>query len=68
MLDQDINKEITKDLGSFMAEQSGYCFVEGSELDIGILTQQYSAYVKFKTYACDSVEQTKDLLHALTNQ
>jgi hypothetical protein len=68
MVEQDIQKGITKDWGAFIAEQGGYCVVEGSELEINILAQQYSPYVKFKTHASASVGQTKELLNALSTQ
>ena len=68
MVDQDFKKGVTKDWGSFIAEPRGFCVVEGSELDIGILSQQYSPYVEFETHACASVDQTKELLNALTGQ
>jgi len=68
MVEQDMKKGITKDWGSFIAESGGYCVVEGSELEIGIMAQQYAPYVEFKTHACASVDQTKKLLEALTGQ
>jgi hypothetical protein len=68
MVEQDFKKGITKDWGSFISEQRGYCVAEGSELDIGIMTQQYSPYVMFETHAVASVEQTVELLNALTSQ
>jgi hypothetical protein len=68
MVDQDIKNGTTKDWGAFIAEHSGYTVVEGSELEINILAQRYSPYVEFETHACTSVDQTKELLNALTGQ
>jgi len=68
MVRQDFEKGITKDWGAFIAEPRGFSVVEGSELEIGILAQQFSPYVTFETHACASVEQTMELLNALTGQ
>jgi hypothetical protein len=68
MVEEDIKKGITKSWGSFIAESGGYTVVEGTELDINMMVQQYSPYVEFKTHACASVEQTKKMLDALTGQ
>ena len=65
MVEQDFKKGITKDWGSFMAEQSGYCVVEGTELEIAVMAQQYAPYVQFETHAVATVEQTKELLQAM---
>ena len=68
MVDQDFKNGVTKDWGSFIAEQSGYCVVEGSELEVGIMSQRYAPFVEFETHAVASVDQTKELLNALTSQ
>ena len=68
MVEQDIKKGVTKDWGSFIAEGGGYCIVEGSELEIGVMAQQYAPYVEFKTHACATVEQTNQLLDVLTGK
>ena len=68
MVEQDIKKGVTKDWGSFIAEGGGYCIVEGSELEIGVMAQQYAPYVEFKTHACATVAQTNQLLDVLTGK
>jgi len=68
MVDEDFKKGVTKHWGAFIAEQSGYCLAEGSILDIQIMTQRYAPYVEFETHACASVEQTKELLEAMTKK
>ena len=65
MVDQDMKKGVMKDWGSFIAERGGDCIVEGSEVDVGLVAQQYVPYVEFKTHACASVGLTKNLLDAL---
>lgn len=68
MVKGDIQKGTTKDWGAFIAERSGYCLVEGTELEIGIMAQQYSPYVEFETHPCATVEQTMELLNAMSGQ
>ena len=68
MVDQDMQKGVTKDWGAFIAERSGYCVVEGTELEVSLMAQQYSPYVEFSTHACSSVEQTKEMLEAMTSK
>ena len=68
MVQQDMQKGVTKDWGAFIAERGGYCVVEGTELEVSIMAQQYSPYVEFSTHACSSVDQTNELLEAMTIQ
>jgi len=59
---------VTKDWGSFIAESSGYCVVEGTELEVGIMSQRYAPYVVFEAHAAASADQTKELPNALASQ
>ena len=68
MEDQDFKTGVTMDWGSFVAERGGYCVVEGTELEVGIISQSYAPYIEFKTHAVATVDQTKDLLNALTSR
>jgi hypothetical protein len=68
MVQQDMQKGVTKDWGAFIAERSGYCVVEGTELEVSIMAQQYAPYVEFSTHPCSSFDQTNELLDALTSQ
>lgn len=63
---QDIAKGLTKDWGNFVGEASGYCVVEGSEVEINTMVQQYAPYVRFKTHPVASVEQVEEMLKSLT--
>ena len=68
MVEEDMKKGVMKDWGSFIAERGGYCIAEGSEIDVGLLAQRYVPYVEFKTHACASVDQTRQLLETMVGQ
>ena len=63
---QDIERGLTKDWGNFVGEGSGYCVVEGSEVEINKMVQQYSPYVRFKTHPVVSVEQVDEVIKSLS--
>jgi len=62
---QDIESGLTKDWGMFVGEGSGYCVVEGSEVEIGKMTEQYGPYVRFKTHPVISKEQVDEVIQSL---
>lgn len=66
MVKQDIEGGMTKDWGNFVGEASGYNVVEGSEVDINKMVQQYSPFVRFKTHPVVSVEQVEEVIKSLT--
>jgi len=65
MVKNDMEKGITKGWGTFIGERTGYCVVEGSELEIMNLVQQYTPYVTFETHACASVDLAQEMVNAL---
>ena len=62
---QDIEKGLSKDWGNFVGEGSGYCIVEGSEVEINKMVQQYAPYVRFKTHPVVSVEQVDEVIKSM---
>ena len=62
---QDIGKGLTKDWGCFVGEGKGYCVVEGSEVDISKMVQQYSPYCEFTTHPIASVDQINEMIESL---
>jgi len=66
MVKQDRQKGLTKDWGNFVGEGSGYCVVEGSEVEINKMVQQYSPYVGFQTHPIASLEQVDEMIKSLT--
>ncbi len=65
---QDLERGIMKDWGAFVGDLSGYFVAEGSEVDIGYLTQQYVPFVFFKVYPIASLSQVDDIVGALSTQ
>ena len=63
----DLEKGIMKDWGAFVGEINGYFVAEGSEVEIGNMTQQYVPFVFFKTLPVSSVGQVEEVLKALTD-
>ena len=66
MVKQDLKKGALKDWGTFVGEISGYAVAEGTELEIGIMIQQYVPFVFFKVHPIGSVSHMDELLEALS--
>lgn len=66
MVKQDIERGLSKDWGNFVGEGSGYCIVEGSEVEINKMVQQYAPYVTFKTHPVVSFEQVEEVIKSMT--
>ncbi len=65
VVQQDIDKGLTKDWGCFVAEGNGYCVVEGSEVDIAKMVQQYSPYCEFSSHPVASLDQMNEMIQSL---
>ena len=65
MVEADQKKGIMKDWGSFVGELNGYSVVEGTEVEIGTMVQQYIPFVLFKTHPIASLGQVKDVVTAM---
>jgi hypothetical protein len=65
MVKKDIEKGVSKDWGAFIGEGGGYAIAEGSELEVSLMTQQYTPYVHFETHPIMSVSQVDDMIKAL---
>ncbi len=66
MIRQDMEKGLMKDWGIFVGELSGYGVVEGTELEVATMTQQYVPFVTFKTYQISSLDLAAEIVKALT--
>lgn len=64
MVKQDIEKGILKDWGGFVGEEKGYAIVEGTEVEIGNMVQQYVPFVRFEVHPIASVSQVEETLKA----
>jgi len=65
-IEQDIERKISKDWGCFVGEGSGYTIVEGSEVDISKMVQQYSPFCKFSTHPVASFDQMNEMIKSMT--
>ena len=66
MVKQDQAKGLMKDWGAFVGEINGYSVVEGTEVEIGNMVQQYIPFVTFKVYAIASLSQVSEVIKALS--
>jgi hypothetical protein len=66
MVKQDIKKGITKDWGAFVGELYGYAVLEGTEVEVMNMVQQYSPFVHFKVHPIASVSQAEEMIKAMT--
>jgi len=64
-VEKDLEKEISKDWGSIVGEEKGYVIVEGTEMQIALLTQQNNPSVRFKTHLIMSVREVGDMRKAM---
>lgn len=65
MVQQDIDKGLSKDWGCFVGEGNGYCVAEGDEVEVSKMIQQYSPYCKFTTHPVASVEDMNEVISSL---
>jgi len=66
MVRRDMQDGVLKDWGSFLAEGSGYCVMEGTEVEILKRCQQYTPFVAFETHPVASVSQVEEMLASLS--
>ena len=66
MIKQDMQKGVVKDWGAFTSEGQGYCIVEGSNLEIMRMTEQYVPYVFFEIKPVSSPEEVNELIKHLS--
>ena len=65
MVKKDLEKGISKDWGAFIGEGKGYAIAEGSEIEVSMMTQQYTPYVQFETHPIMSMSQVENMIKAL---
>jgi len=66
MVKQDIKKGLIKGWGVFPGEFAGYTVVEGIEVELMNLIQQYTPFVYFKVHPLGSVEQVGEMIETMT--
>lgn len=65
MVHKDLEKGICKDWGAFTGEGRGYAIIEGSEIEVALMVEQYDPYVHFQTHPIMSPRQIDDMLKAM---
>ena len=65
MVKQNVDKGFTKDWGAFTGELQGYTIVEGTELELMLLTTSYLPYVSFEVHSVATVSQVQELIDAM---
>jgi len=66
MVKKDIEKGIIKEWGSFVGEMRGFDIVEGTEVEVGKMIQQYVPFVNVEIHPIASVSHVEEVIKALS--
>ena len=66
LVKQDMESGVLKDWGAFTSEGQGYCIVEGTNVEIMKMTEQYVPYCSFETKSVSSAEEVNELIQHLS--
>ena len=66
MVRQDLEKGFVKEWGAFVGETKGFDVIEGTEVEVMNVMQQYVPYVTFKVHPVASVSQVDEMLEAMS--
>jgi hypothetical protein len=66
VMKQDMEKGVVKDWGSFTSEGQGYCIVEGTNVEIMKMTEQYVPYILFEAKPVSTTEEVNELIQHLS--
>lgn len=66
MVKQDMQKGFTKDWGATPGELNGFFIIEATEVELMMVTEQYSPYVSFQVRPVATVAQVEQLLGAMS--
>ena len=66
MVNQDIEKGITKDFGAFVGENQGYSVHEGTELEVMNTLAQYVPFCIFKVHPIASESHVNEMIKGLS--
>ena len=66
LVKKDMESGLVKDWGAFTSEGQGYCIVEGSNVEIMKMTEQYVPYIQFEIKPASTVEEVDELLKHLS--
>ncbi len=60
-INEDMDKGMTKDWGTFVGNTSGYTVNEGTEVEVMNMLQRYIPWVHFEAHQVASLSQLKEL-------
>jgi hypothetical protein len=66
MVKKDIEKGIIKEWGAFVGQHRGFDVVEGTEVEVANMIQQYVPYIDVKLHSIASVSQVDEVIKALS--
>ena len=66
MVRQDIEKGLVKEWGVFVGETRGFNVIEGTEVEVMNLVQQYVPFVTFKVHPVASESQANEMIKTLS--
>ena len=66
MVRQDLEKGFVKEWGTFVGETKGFDVIEGTEVEVMNVMQQYVPYVIFKVHPVASESQVNEMIAALS--
>ena len=66
LVKNDIEKGIIKEWGAYLGENRGFDIVEGSEVEVANMIQQYVPYVDVKLHPIATVSQVDEIIKALS--
>ncbi len=65
MLRQAMKEGSLKDFGSFAGEHRGFAVFEGSDLELGLFTQQFVPMVRFETHDFSRIDVVDKLIEKM---
>ena len=66
MIQKDMENGLLKDWGAFTSEGAGYCIVDGTNVEIMKMTEQYVPYVTFEPKPVATAEEVNELVQHLS--
>ena len=66
MTKQDMEKGVIKEWGAIVGENRGFNLVEGSEVEIANMVQQYVPYINVEVLPIATFSQIEEVVKALT--
>ena len=66
LVKKDMESGLVKDWGALTSEGQGYCIIDGTNVEIMKMTEQYVPYIDFEIKPVSSVGEVDELLEHLS--